>query len=257
MRSCRILRQWNAGSFILHWKPICRADRHLGLNYSFLKQSYQCFFILYLCVNNADLTSLALPLPYHKTVLCSSDLPFPYLPSQKYAMRDLLFPQRSSEVWSRVDWKMLLGLPDGGRNLFRNVGRYLWQTRHHFPEDFNPRHQSSEYLKFRWRTTRLPEQLLVSGEVNCFEEFHVPCFAVRRKENVAADAFLARSENVTQKLSLFMKYKFRNPNQNAVWFHFNSLIKKPYCKVGWDTILCLELFLMLLTQELTPLWLML
>ena len=77
-RSCRILRQWNAGRFKLHWKPICRTDRHLGLNNSFLKQSYQCFFILYLSVNNADLTSSALPLPYHKTVRCSSDLPFPH-----------------------------------------------------------------------------------------------------------------------------------------------------------------------------------
>ena len=127
-RSCRILRQWNVGLFKLHWKPICRTDRHVGLKNSFLKQSYQCFFILYLRVNNADLTSSALPLPYRRTVRCSSDLPLSPLPSQKHTTRDLLFPQWSSGVWSRVDWKMLLGLPDGGRNLFRNVGSYLWQT---------------------------------------------------------------------------------------------------------------------------------
>jgi hypothetical protein len=78
-RSCRILRQWNAGRFKFHWKPICRTDRHLGLNNSFLKQSYQCFFILYLSVNNGDLTSSALPIPYHKTVRCSLDFPFPSL----------------------------------------------------------------------------------------------------------------------------------------------------------------------------------
>ena len=65
------------------------------------------------------------------------------------------------------------------------------------------------------------------------------CFPVRRKENVPTDAFLALSENATLKLTLFMKYRFRNPNQNVVWFKCNSLIKKTYCKVGWDAVLCL------------------
>jgi len=77
----------------------------------------------------------------------------------------------------------------------------IYGRRQRFPQDFNPRHQSSEYLKFRRRTTRLPEQLLVSGEVNCFKEFNVLCFAVRRKENVPSDAFLALGENVTLKLT--------------------------------------------------------
>ena len=79
-------------------------------------------------------------------------------------------------------------------------------------------------------------------------------FAVRRKENVPTDAFLTLSEDVTLRLTLCMKYRFGNPNQNAVWLHCNSLIKKSYCKVGWDPVLCsLDLFLMFLTQELTPL----
>ena len=72
-----------------------------------------------------------------------------------------------------------------------------------FPKEFNPRHRNSEYLKFRRRTTRLPEQLLFSVEVNCFKEFNVFCFAVRRKENVSTDAFLTSCENVTVKLTLF------------------------------------------------------
>lgn len=62
-------------------------------------------------------------------------------------------------------------------------------------------------------------------------------FALRRKENVQTDANLALSGNVTLKLTLFMEYRFRNPNPNVVWFHGNSLIKKPYCKKGWGTIL--------------------
>jgi len=36
-----------------------------------------------------------------------------------------------------------------------------------------------------------------------------------------------------------MKCRFRNPIQNVVWFHCNSLIKKPYCIVGWDAVFCL------------------
>ena len=39
-------------------------------------------------------------------------------------------------------------------------------------------------------------------------------------------------------VDLFMKCRFRNPIQNVVWFHCNSLIKKPYCIVGWDAVLC-------------------
>lgn len=116
-----------------------------------------------------------------------------------------------------------------------------------------PRHQSRENLKFRRRSAGLSEQLLVSGELNCFKEFIVLCFAVRRKENVQTDAYPALSENVTLQLTLCMNYRFRNPNQNVVWFYCNSLIKKPYCKVGWDVELCLVLLLVFLTQELTPL----
>lgn len=53
------------------------------------------------------------------------------------------------------------------------------------------------------------------------------------------DAFLALNENATLKLTLFMKYMFRNPSQNVVWFQCNSLINKTYCKVRWDAVLCL------------------
>jgi hypothetical protein len=41
-------------------------------------------------------------------------------------------------------------------------------------------------------------------------------FAVRRKENVPTDAFLTLSEDVALRLTLCMKYRFGNPNQNAV-----------------------------------------
>ena len=51
------------------------------------------------------------------------------------------------------------------------------------------------------------------------------------------DANLALRENITLKLTLFMKYSFRNPNPSVVWFHGNSLIKKPYRTKGWDAIL--------------------
>jgi hypothetical protein len=78
-----------------------------------------------------------------------------------------------------------------------------------------------------------------SGDLNCFKEFIVLCFAVRRKETVQTGAYPALSENVTLQLTLCMNYRFRNPNQNVVWFYCYSLIKKSYCKVGWDAELCL------------------